>query len=169
MVGVFKDFNDLRDDVATALNFDPVANEQAEAFDEIGVVQRSAADRSASDEDGCEDVYKRQDVTCKSISCLVLFSLLLCVACIAQAPTTAQPNKPETRTSCPSDPKAKKTFDEAVLLMKDSRYVFALEGFRKADKQDGGHCIVCEQKAWDAAVAPWGLQSGARADECDAS
>jgi thiol-disulfide isomerase/thioredoxin len=37
--------------------------------------------------------------------------------------------------------------------MKDSRYVFALEGFRKADKQDGGHCIVCEQKAWDAAVA----------------
>jgi thiol-disulfide isomerase/thioredoxin len=90
---------------------------------------------------------------CKSISCFVLLCFPLSFALIAQAPTAAQPNKPEARTSGPSDPKAKKTFDEALLLMKDSRYVFALEGFRKADKQDGGHCIVCEQKAWDAAVA----------------
>jgi thiol-disulfide isomerase/thioredoxin len=36
--------------------------------------------------------------------------------------------------------------------MQEHKLIFALDGFRKADKQDGGHCIPCEYQAWNAAV-----------------
>jgi len=52
----------------------------------------------------------------------------------------------------PTDAKARKTYDEAIKLLKDHQAAFALDGFRKADKQDGGHCIPCEYEAWNAAI-----------------
>jgi thiol-disulfide isomerase/thioredoxin len=54
-------------------------------------------------------------------------------------------------SKAPADPKAKKSYDEATVLMKERRFAFALDGFRKADKQDGGHCIPCELEAYKAA------------------
>jgi len=61
------------------------------------------------------------------------------------------PNTDEKVVSGPSDPKAVKTYADAMKLMKDRKFTFALDEFRKADKQDGGHCIPCEAKAYKAA------------------
>jgi thiol-disulfide isomerase/thioredoxin len=52
----------------------------------------------------------------------------------------------------PTDEKAKKSFAEAKQLYNRHNYVFAVDGFRKADKQDGGHCVSCEQLAYDSAI-----------------
>ena len=52
---VFDDLDDFGYDVAAAFNFDVVADEEAEAFDFVGVVQRGAGDRGASDGDRSED------------------------------------------------------------------------------------------------------------------
>jgi thiol-disulfide isomerase/thioredoxin len=64
------------------------------------------------------------------------------------APTAGAVAKP---SDGPVDPKAVKTFDDALKLLQQRKYAFALDGFRKADKQDGGHCIACEIKAYLAA------------------
>ena len=53
----------------------------------------------------------------------------------------------------PTDPKAQKTFAEAKEYLKHDQAVWALDGFRKADKQDGGHCRVCKEEAVTAALA----------------
>jgi len=87
-------------------------------------------------------------------------TLLLYLCCLntvvaasaAQTPAAAPQNTPTTRNSGPADPKAKKTYDDALKLRKEHQTIFALDGFRKADKQDGGHCISCEFEAWKAAV-----------------
>ena len=63
----------------------------------------------------------------------------------ARAVTEAKP------ADGPSDPKALKTFNDTLILFKKHDYVFALDGFRKADKQDGGKCIPCEIKAYQSA------------------
>jgi len=90
----------------------------------------------------------------KTIFPFVLLSVLVCIAVVsaAQAPTTAPQKKPDAAERGPSDAKAKKTFNDAAAQMKDRHFAFALDGFRKADKQDGGHCIPCEREAWKAAV-----------------
>jgi thiol-disulfide isomerase/thioredoxin len=79
---------------------------------------------------------------------------MLCpsVVCAAQAPAPSSQGKPESSELGPSDAKAKKTFDDAAALMRAHHLAFALDGFRKADKQDGGHCIRCEREAWEAAI-----------------
>lgn len=70
----------------------------------------------------------------------------------AQAPVVTSPAKAANPNYGPTDPQAKKTFDDAKKLLKDDRVIFALDGFRKADKQDGGHCVLCELEAWEAAM-----------------
>jgi thiol-disulfide isomerase/thioredoxin len=91
----------------------------------------------------------RPDVT----SLLYVCCLSLAVACsAAQVPVAAPQSKPATQSSGPADPKAKKTYDDALKLLKEHQVFFALDGFRKADKQDGGHCVSCELQAWKAAV-----------------
>jgi thiol-disulfide isomerase/thioredoxin len=65
------------------------------------------------------------------------------------APTAAKPAKPP---SGPTDSKAKETFEEGKKLEKSRKYVFALDNFRKADKQDGGKCIPCELRAYTSAL-----------------
>jgi tetratricopeptide (TPR) repeat protein len=51
----------------------------------------------------------------------------------------------------PSDAKAAKLFAKAVKDFGDRKYAPALDGFRKADQQDGGHCVGCEINAYKAA------------------
>lgn len=81
---------------------------------------------------------------------LVVFCLI--AASAAQTPGTVPQSKPAASSNRPSDPKAQKTYAEAVKLMQQNRAVFALDGFRKADKQDGGRCVPCEIQAWNAAT-----------------
>jgi len=55
VLGVFHDLDDFRDDVATALDFDVIADEEAEALDLVGIVEGGAGDGGATDGDGGED------------------------------------------------------------------------------------------------------------------
>ena len=47
--------------------------------------------------------------------------------------------------SGPTDPKAQKTYTEAQDLLKQRKNMWALDGFKKAAKQDG-HCIACDEQ-----------------------
>ena len=91
----------------------------------------------------------RQFVSLLTIS---LFVFCLTTNSTAQAPATTPQSKPAAPGNGPADPKAKKTYDEASKFMQEQLWVFALDGFRKADKQDGGHCVLCEYQAWKAAA-----------------
>ncbi|HJX85041.1 MAG TPA: TlpA disulfide reductase family protein, partial [Candidatus Angelobacter sp.] len=73
-------------------------------------------------------------------------SIWLLVACTV-APAFAQTN-PEG----PTDEKAQKTYKEAFEFLKNGRTEFALENFKKADKQDGGHCVGCQKRMIKYAV-----------------
>jgi thiol-disulfide isomerase/thioredoxin len=46
----------------------------------------------------------------------------------------------------PTDPKAQKTYAEASEWVKEHKSGAALDSFRKADKQDGGHCQACQKQ-----------------------
>lgn len=46
----------------------------------------------------------------------------------------------------PTNEKAQKTFREASALEQKHNLTWALDGFKKADKQDGGHCTACQEK-----------------------
>ena len=81
-----------------------------------------------------------------------LVFICLTVISTAQTPSPTPQGKPAAPSSGPADPKAKKTYEDAIKLMQEHKWVFALDGFRKADKQDGGHCVLCEYQAWNAAA-----------------
>jgi thiol-disulfide isomerase/thioredoxin len=51
----------------------------------------------------------------------------------------------------PSDAGARKTYAKAMKALDDHKYDLALESFRKADSQDGGHCVPCEFQAFKVA------------------
>jgi thiol-disulfide isomerase/thioredoxin len=89
--------------------------------------------------------------TSVSLLACALVEFCLIAVSAAQTPGTAPQGKPAAPSNGPSDPKAKKTYDEAIKLMQEHHASFALDGFRKADKQDGGHCIPCELRALNAA------------------
>jgi outer membrane protein assembly factor BamD (BamD/ComL family) len=50
----------------------------------------------------------------------------------------------EKSSEGPSSEKAQKTYKEAQQYLHDRRPELALDAFRKADKQDGGHCVACQ-------------------------
>jgi len=52
----------------------------------------------------------------------------------------------QTNAEGPTDAKAQKTYKEALDYLKQRRIDGALENFKKADKQDGGHCLDCQQR-----------------------
>jgi hypothetical protein len=60
MIGVFDYLDHLGDHVAAALDAHPVADEQAESLDEVGVVQRGAAHCGTADEDRRQFGHRRQ-------------------------------------------------------------------------------------------------------------
>jgi thiol-disulfide isomerase/thioredoxin len=45
----------------------------------------------------------------------------------------------------PTNEKAQKTYKEGVEFLNKGELAWALDSFKKADKQDGGHCHVCQQ------------------------
>jgi thiol-disulfide isomerase/thioredoxin len=54
--------------------------------------------------------------------------------------------------SGPTDPKAQKTFQEATDWAHQGRYASAIDSFKKANKQDGGHCEVCARRIIEYAL-----------------
>jgi len=46
----------------------------------------------------------------------------------------------------PTDEKAQKTYKDALKSLRENFREDALGGFKKADKQDGGHCIACQKQ-----------------------
>lgn len=58
----------------------------------------------------------------------------------------------QANPSQPSDPSAQKTFAEGKQFLQRRMYTFAIMDFQKADRQDGGHCSVCKQMTYNAAL-----------------
>lgn len=52
----------------------------------------------------------------------------------------------------PTDPKARKTFAEAADWLRHSDKSSAIRNYRKANKQDGGHCSACLERAYSLAI-----------------
>jgi len=82
---------------------------------------------------------------------LVLLSFITGFGCGADAgaqTASAGPPKPGE----PTDAKARKTFESAVDWQKHGYYTAAIDSYRKANKQDGGHCSVCLERAYRLAL-----------------
>jgi peroxiredoxin len=82
---------------------------------------------------------------------LISISALTASICGQSASPVAVAGEGPKPSDGPTDPKAVKTYAGALQLLQQRKYIFALDDFRKADKQDGGHCIACEIKAYQAA------------------
>jgi thiol-disulfide isomerase/thioredoxin len=67
-------------------------------------------------------------------------AMLLALAC-AVAPSQA-----EEKAEGPNNEKAQKTYKEGLDYLHQRMKEAALGSFKKADKQDGGHCAACQQK-----------------------
>src|SRR5258708_4263703 len=67
-------------------------------------------------------------------------TLLCLLTTLLMMPLPAQTN-PEG----PTDEKAQKTYKEAFEFLKNHRIDAALDHFKKADKQNGGHCLGCQK------------------------
>ena len=60
MIFVIHHADDFRDDVAAALDLDPIANFHPQALDLVHVVERSAADRGAADGNGFQHRHRSE-------------------------------------------------------------------------------------------------------------
>ena len=66
-------------------------------------------------------------------------------SCLALA-LLAGTASPQVQSDGPTDEKAKKTYASALEEARSrSKVIFALDDFKKADKQDGNHCKACQQ------------------------
>jgi thiol-disulfide isomerase/thioredoxin len=74
---------------------------------------------------------------------------LLCLPMPLRAADTPKAPKPGE----PTDPRAQKTFAEAIDWQRHGDKASAIESFRKANKQDGGHCSACLDKAYSLAMS----------------
>jgi thiol-disulfide isomerase/thioredoxin len=70
----------------------------------------------------------------------------LLAASLSAAGAADQPKPGE-----PTDPKARKTFDEAMQWQKSGDIAIAIEKYRKANQLDGGHCLQCLSRAYSLA------------------
>jgi len=75
---------------------------------------------------------------------VTLLALLLAGCLAARAPSD-QPSQP-------TDPKARKTFNDAITWQQHGQNAVAIDEFRKANRQDGGHCAACLSRAYQLAI-----------------
>jgi thiol-disulfide isomerase/thioredoxin len=52
----------------------------------------------------------------------------------------------QVKTDGPTDEKAQNTYEKAQKALRERRKEEALGEFKKADKQDGGHCLACQRQ-----------------------
>lgn len=69
------------------------------------------------------------------------FLYILLTLCLASS--TAFADEPKND---PTNEKAQKTYKEANELVRERKFPSALDDFKKADKQDGGHCFGCQKE-----------------------
>jgi thiol-disulfide isomerase/thioredoxin len=72
---------------------------------------------------------------------LIASSVLMLVVVSMGAPLPAQ-----EKNDGPTNDKAQKTYKEALKLLAEHRSEWALDNFKKADKQDGGKCLACQRQ-----------------------
>ena len=92
------------------------------------------------------------------------FGYLACLLVCMLAPAVAQ-----EKMDTPTDEKAKKTYKEALEYLKQRKVEAALESFKKADKQDGGHCRPCQQNIIKYAIElqEWKMAEAAAQEMAD--
>jgi len=95
--------------------------------------------------------------------CIALILILSCMV----APLPAQ----EKTEEGPTNEKAKKTYKEAFEYLHRRMTDAALESFKKADKQDGGHCLACQKKMiqYGVELREWKTAEAAAAEMVDQS
>ncbi len=71
-----------------------------------------------------------------------IYSMLLLALAVFATPLLSQ----EKTDDGPTNEKAQKTYKEALDYLHKRMPDSALDSFKKADKQDGGHCVACQQK-----------------------
>ena len=76
---------------------------------------------------------------------------LVLSSCLCAAATLTPSALPAQQVALPKDGKAAKLFAKASKDFQDRKFASALDGFRKADQQDGGNCVACEKQAYAAA------------------
>ena len=89
-------------------------------------------------------------LACAKLCRYCLRSLAIAAALLA-ASLSAGGATDEAKPGEPSDPKARKTFAEAVDWQKHGDLASALDTYRKANQQDGGHCVLCLSRAYSLA------------------
>jgi tetratricopeptide (TPR) repeat protein len=82
---------------------------------------------------------------------LAIAALLLSFGCCLHA--SDGPNAAGPKPGEPTDAKARKTYDDAIEWQKKGNKDEALADFRRANKQDGGHCAECLRRAYILATA----------------
>lgn len=78
---------------------------------------------------------------------VILLSVLAALS--TAAPLSAQ----NSASSGPTNEKAKKSYEEGLKDLKEGKDDWALDEFKKADKQDGGQCLDCQKKMIKYGVA----------------
>lgn len=70
-----------------------------------------------------------------------LLVILLAAYFLACTPALAQESN-----DGPSNEKAQKSYKQALQLLHERKEEWALDSFKKADKQDDGHCLACQKQ-----------------------
>jgi peroxiredoxin len=70
--------------------------------------------------------------------CLLLAALL--------SPIVSPNALAQEKLAGPTDEKARKTYEKALKALHERNTLSAFDDFKKADKQDGGHCLDCQAK-----------------------
>lgn len=73
-------------------------------------------------------------------------SLPLALTALAALSAAQQEKASPPKSDGPTNEKAQKTYKNAMESLHAHELVRALEGFKKADKQDDGHCVACQGK-----------------------
>lgn len=88
-----------------------------------------------------------------SIRAFGLRAAAACVFLVTSCAAFAGPDTTAPKPGEPTDPKARKTYAEAFEWMHQRHLSSAIDSFRKANKQDGGHCLECLKHAFDLALS----------------
>lgn len=68
------------------------------------------------------------------------------IAFLLALPAVTEEKSSQPTADGPTNEKAQKTYKSALQALRAGDEAFALEGFKKADKQDDGHCLACQGK-----------------------
>src|SRR5262249_24825457 len=69
-----------------------------------------------------------------------------CAAIIVLWAIAIMPLQAQEQAEGPTSEKAQKTYKEGLEYLKRRMPQAALDEFKKADKQDSGHCVACQKK-----------------------